>query len=550
MPESQAPMASAAAPEILLEVDRLEVHFPGPQGGVKGVDQVSFQIARGEKFALVGESGSGKTLTALAILRLTQGAQVQGQVRWRGQDLATLGPAALRRVRGREIAMIFQEPMTALNPLYTIGNQIGETLTLHEGMTRAQARTRAIEMLDLTGIPEPQRRVDSYPHALSGGQRQRAMIAMALACQPALLIADEPTTALDVTLQRQIVELLESLQRQFGMAVLLITHDLPLVRRFADRVGVMQGGHLLETGPTEQVFAAPTDPYTRRLIESRPQRQILPLPADAPALLRAEGVGCRFWLKRGVFGRRAFDAVSALDLTLSRGETLGIVGESGSGKTTLGLTLLRLASGVSSGRIALDGVPIQDLSADALRPHRRRMQCVFQDPYSALSPRMTIERIVGEGLALHRPDFSVQARRDAVTAMLEEVGLSASALDRYPHEFSGGQRQRIAIARAVIVLRHAEHGRSEAGLLLLDEPTSALDVSVQQQVLALLTRLQQRDGLSYLFITHDLAVIRAMAHRVMVMKEGRVVEVGETEALFTHPQHPYTQTLLAAVAER
>jgi microcin C transport system ATP-binding protein len=535
LPRDPAP--GAAGP--LLEVEGLTVEFAGPSGWVRAVDGVSFSIARGEKFALVGESGSGKTVSALSLLRLAGDARVTGRVSLGGRDLAGLSEREMRGVRGREIAMIFQEPMTALNPLYPVGDQIAETLMLHEGASRAAARARSIELLDLTGIPEPQRRVDSYPHELSGGQRQRAMIAMALACSPQLLVADEPTTALDVTIQRQIVELLDELQRRIGMSVLLITHDLPLVRRFADRVGVMRRGRLLEVAPTAELFDAPKDPYTRRLIDSRPKRAIEPLPADAPELMRGAGVGCRFWFKSGWFGRKPFDAVRDVDVSIRRGETVGIVGESGSGKTTLGMTLLRLSSGTPSGEVTFDGERLDGRGQAALRPLRRRMQVVFQDPYNALSPRMTIEQIVGEGLALHRPELDARARRDAIVAMLAEVGLDGAVLSRYPHEFSGGQRQRIAIARAAIL---------QPALLLLDEPTSALDVSVQQQVLELLGGLQRKYGLSYLFITHDLAVIRAMAHRVLVMKDGRVVESGETLALFDAPREAYTRTLLAAAS--
>ncbi len=488
----------------------------------------------------MGESGSGKTVTALAVMRLNGDARYTGRVVFDGRELLGASERELRGVRGKEIAMIFQEPMTALNPLYPVGDQICEAIELHEGLSRAQAARKAIELLARTQIPEPQRRFHSYPHQLSGGQRQRAMIAMALACNPRLLIADEPTTALDVTIQRQIVDLLADLQREFGMALLLITHDLPLVRSFADRVGVMQNGRLVETGSTETVFSNPADPYTRRLIDSRPRRSLLPVPADAPVLMRGKGVGCRFHFRKGWFGRDGFDAVRDVDLQLARGETLGVVGESGSGKTTLGMTLLRLAQGTSAGEISFGEQRIDGLGQRALRPLRRRMQVVFQDPYNSLSPRMTVEGIVGEGLALHRPELAAAQRRDAIVQMLEEVGLSASMLQRYPHEFSGGQRQRIAIARAVVL--HPE-------LLLLDEPTSALDVSVQQQVLELLAALQRRHGLSYLFITHDLGVIRAMAHRVMVMKDGAIVESGETEGLFAAPQHPYTRQLLAAVLQ-
>jgi microcin C transport system ATP-binding protein len=428
--------------------------------------------------------------------------------------------------------------MTALDPLYTVGDQIVETLELHEGLSRSQAWKRAVELLDLTQVAEPARRARSYPHQLSGGQRQRAMIAMALACRPRLLIADEPTTALDVSVQRQIVELLLSLQREMGMAVLLITHDLPLVRHFADRVVVMHEGRVVETGSTAQIFSAPLHDYTRRLIDSRPVREVGEANEQAPVVISGRTLGCRYWLRRGWFSRRPFDAVAQVDLEVRRGQTLGIVGESGSGKTTLGMTLLRLASGEVSGEILLGEDRLDRMSAGALRRARRSMQVVFQDPFNALSPRMTIGQIVAEGLALHRPELSAASRRDEVVAVLNEVGLHASMLERYPHEFSGGQRQRIAIARALVV---------RPALILLDEPTSALDVSVQRQVLALLAALQRRHGLSYVFITHDLAVIRAMAHHVLVMKDGRVVEQGPTEQLFERPAQAYTRTLLNAV---
>jgi len=524
----------------LLAVENLSVEFVTASGAARAVEDVSFTVGAGERFALVGESGSGKTVSALAVIRLNADARYRGRVVFDGRDLLAADERELRGVRGREIAMVFQEPMTALNPLYPVGDQICEAIELHEGLSRAQAVSKAVELLARTRIPEPQRRFGSYPHQLSGGQRQRAMIAMALACNPRLLIADEPTTALDVTIQRQIVDLLAELQREFGMAVLLITHDLPLVRSFADRVGVMRDGRLVETGTTEEVFASPRDAYTRRLIDSRPKRSLEEVPGDAPTLLEARGVGCRFLFRKGWFGRRAFDAVRAADLRLARGETLGIVGESGSGKTTLGMSLLRLAQGSVSGEIVFDGQRVDALPRGRMRPLRRRMQVVFQDPYNSLSPRMTVEGIVGEGLALHRPELDARRRRDAIVEMLEEVGLPPSVLPRYPHEFSGGQRQRIAIARAVVL--HPE-------LLLLDEPTSALDVSVQQQVLELLAQLQRRHAMSYLFITHDLAVIRAMAHRVMVMKDGEIVESGETQSLFASPRHDYTRRLLAAVLE-
>ncbi|HQN13981.1 MAG TPA: dipeptide ABC transporter ATP-binding protein [Quisquiliibacterium sp.] len=534
-PPSDGAGGEASAP--LLAVTSLSVDFETASGRTRVVEDVGFSIAPGERFALVGESGSGKTVTAFSIMQLNADARYAGSIRFEGRELLGAPDRALRALRGRDIAMIFQEPMSALNPLYSIGDQICETLELHEGLTRAQATRRAIELLAHTHIPEPERRFGSFPHQLSGGQRQRAMIAMALACSPKLLIADEPTTALDVTIQRQIVELLLELQAEFGMAVLLITHDLPLVRSFADRVGVMQGGRVLEIGDTARVFEAPQHDYTRRLIDSRPKRQLTPVDAAAPRLLAGRGIGCRFEQRRGWFRRAGFDAVVDVDLDVARGETVGIVGESGSGKTTLGMSLLRLTPGRVRGEIDFAGERIDTLSAARLRPIRRRMQVVFQDPYNALSPRMTVERIVGEGLALHRPELDARSRRDAIVAMLEEVGLSAAVLQRYPHEFSGGQRQRIAIARAAVL-------RPE--LMLLDEPTSALDVSVQSQVLELLVGLQRKYGMSYLFITHDLAVIQAIAHRVLVMKDGVVVESGETGRLFADPQHAYTRQLLAA----
>ena len=521
----------------LLSVERLTVRF----GDVAVVDDVSFTLAAGEKFALVGESGSGKSITALSLLGLVDGAETSGRIVWRGADLRAADETRLCAVRGREIAMIFQEPMTALNPLHTVGAQIGEVLRLHEGAGRGEARARATQLLARTGVPEPARRIDWFPHQLSGGQRQRAMIAMALACRPKLLVADEPTTALDVTIQAQILALLDELQAEMGMALLFITHDLNLVRRFTHRVGVMERGKLVESGPTTAVFAAPRHPYTARLLASRPVRETGPVPADAPTLIEASGVRVSFSVSAGGWRKRRFDAVKSATLSLRRGETLGIVGESGSGKTTLGMALLALQP-IAAGSVSLDGERVDGAGAAALRELRRRMQVVFQDPFGSLSPRMTIGRIVGEGLALHRPDLSAKDRAARVSEMLEEVGLgpgqgSGDVLARYPHEFSGGQRQRIAIARAVIL-------RPE--VLVLDEPTSALDVSVQRQVLALLGDLQRRHAMSYVFISHDLAVVRAMSHRVLVMKEGEIVETGDAEALFAAPRQPYTRALIAA----
>jgi len=521
----------------LLSIEKLVVRF----GDARVVDDVSFSIAAGEKFALVGESGSGKSITALSVLRLVDAAVTTGTIRFGGEDLLAKSEREMRGIRGRDIAMIFQEPMTALNPLYTVGNQIGEVLELHEALRPNAARARAIELLAKTGIPEPERRVDAYPHQLSGGQRQRAMIAMALACKPKLLIADEPTTALDVTIQAQILRLLDDVQREMGMALLFITHDLNLVRRFTHRVGVMEKGKLVEQGVTTEVFRRPQHPYTVKLINSRPQRAVLPLANDAPLLVSGRNVDVQFTSRRGWFGKHVFEAVRKSTLELRRGETLGIVGESGSGKTTLGMALLALQP-IAGGEVYLGGVRIDNADRATLRSMRRRMQVVFQDPFASLSPRMTIEQIVGEGLALHVPELSREQRRQRIIDMLAEVGLREEAaldnlLGRYPHEFSGGQRQRIAIARAVIL-------RPE--VLVLDEPTSALDVSVQQQVLKVLSDLQAHYGMSYLFISHDLALMRAMCHRVLVMKDGGIVEQGEALALFANPQHAYTRALLDA----
>jgi microcin C transport system ATP-binding protein len=528
----------------LLTLERLSVSFGRLGQYADAVREASFDVHAGEKLALVGESGSGKSVTALSILQLHDPRQVHypgGSIFFQGRELMGLAEAELRKIRGRDIAMIFQEPMTSLNPLYSIGEQLMEPLLAHENMSKQAARKRMIELLARTGIPEPEKRFDDYPHMLSGGQRQRVMIAMALACSPKLLIADEPTTALDVTIQAQILELLEDLQKEFSMAVLLITHDLNLVRRFADRICVMQQGQIVEQAPVADLFAAPQHPYTRHLLQSQPQRLVTSEEAHAleakPALLEASGVNCIFSSKAGVF-RRVLRSVRAVDdagLSLRSGETLGIVGESGSGKTTLGMCLLRLQD--CSGNISFDGADIALLNQRQLRPLRRNFQVVFQDPYSSLSPRLTVEQIIGEGLGIHFPHLDRRQRRERILAIMDEVGLEESMLWRYPHEFSGGQRQRIAIARVAVL---------EPKLILLDEPTSALDVSVQKQVLDLLRGLQQRHGMSYLFITHDLRVIRAMAHRMIVMQAGKIVEAGETEVLFEAPQQEYTRTLLRA----
>ncbi|HEX7933359.1 MAG TPA: dipeptide ABC transporter ATP-binding protein [Paraburkholderia sp.] len=528
----------------LLELDRLRVSF----GDTVAVSDVTLSIQRGERVALVGESGSGKSVTALSILRLLSDARTSGSIRFDGEDLLGKSEREMRGLRGSDIAMIFQEPMTALNPLYTIGDQIAETIVMHDGVAAAEARKRAVALLARTGIPEPGKRVNSYPHQLSGGQRQRAMIAMALACRPRLLLADEPTTALDVTIRAQIVDLLLELQRdeaqKRGMAVLLITHDLNLVRHFAQRIAVMEKGVLVESGPVEQVFESPQHPYTQRLLESRPQRTVLPVLPISPVLLKARDVSVDFKTKlpgwAGWFGSGRFRAVADASVAVRQGETLGIVGESGSGKSTLAMALLGLQR-TAHGEIEFQGRALGSYRGAEQTALRSNMQVVFQDPFSSLSPRQTIERIVGEGLALHRPQMSPQARRDKVVGVLREVGLDRTALLRYPHEFSGGQRQRIAIARALVL---------EPRMLILDEPTSALDVSIQQQVLKLLAGLQRKYNLGFVFISHDLAVIGAMAHRVAVMQNGSIVESGDVEQIFSAPSHPYTRTLLKAALDR
>ncbi|WP_241288137.1 ABC transporter ATP-binding protein [Burkholderia stabilis] len=527
--------------EPLLSLEHLHVRF----GDTVAVEDVTLAIGRGERVALVGESGSGKSVTALSILRLLRDADVSGTIRFAGQDLSAKSEREMRGLRGSDIAMIFQEPMTALNPLYTIGVQIGETIVLHDGVSAVEARKRAIALLARTGVAEPERRVDSYPHQLSGGQRQRAMIAMALACRPRLLLADEPTTALDVTIRAQIVDLLLELQREEaekrGMAILLITHDLNLVRHFAERVAVMERGRLVESGPVERIFAQPEHPYTQRLLSSRPQRAVAPVMPIAPVVLDARHVSVQFARKRpgfaGWFGTVPVTAVADVSVSVRQGETLGIVGESGSGKSTLAMALLGLQK-TAGGEIEFQGRALSTYRGREQTALRSNMQVVFQDPFSSLSPRHTIERIVGEGLELHRPEMTPDARRVKSLAVLREVGLDRTVLHRYPHEFSGGQRQRIAIARALVL---------EPRILILDEPTSALDVSIQQQVLKLLANLQQKYNLGYVFISHDLEVIGAMAHRVAVMQGGAVVESGEVAEIFTKPSHPYTQKLLKAV---
>ncbi len=528
----------------LLEVKNLRVSFAGKEV-VRGID---FSVAAGEKLALVGESGSGKTVTALSLLRLVQNAGISGQALFDGPDgpgdLLSMQESALRGIRGRDIAMIFQEPMTALNPLFTVGEQISEVLQLKQGVVQAASAQAAIKLLASTGIPEPERRAKSYPHQLSGGQRQRAMIAMALACQPKLLLADEPTTALDVTLRVQILDLLSELQQRDGMAVVLITHDLNLVRRFANRIAVMENGHIVEQGAVADVFARPQHPYTRKLIDSRPVRDVLERTHSASGtspVMQASHLRVAYPVPvpglGGWFKSAEFVAVKDASFTLAPGRTLGVVGESGSGKSTLALASLGLLA--FAGQLQAAG---QSWSRQASRNKaiRKAVQVVFQDPFSSLSPRMMVEAIVEEGLLVHEPSLSPGARRVRVEQSLADVGMSEAQfpglLQRYPHEFSGGQRQRLAIARVLII---------NPDLLVLDEPTSALDVTIQKQILALLQRLQRERGLSYLLITHDIDVIRAMAHDVLVMKDGDIIESGTVTEVLDTPRHPYTQILVA-----
>jgi microcin C transport system ATP-binding protein len=518
----------------ILDVRDLAVAFRGK----RVVDGVSFDVKRGETVALVGESGSGKSVTALSCLQLLPGAGAnpQGRITLDGTDVLTAEGEALRRLRGGVAGMVFQEPMTSLNPLHTVGRQVSEAITLHHPMGGTALQARVVELLHRAGFPQAEDRLGAYPHQLSGGQRQRVMIAAALANDPALLIADEPTTALDVTIQAQILELLADLKRRLNMAMLLITHDLQIVRRHADRVVVMRHGQAVEQGPVAEVFAHPRHDYTKMLLATEPRGRPAPIQPTAPKVLEGDQMKVHFPIRRG-FLRRIVGAVKAVDgvsIAIREGETVGLVGESGSGKTTLGLAMLRLET--SEGTIRFEGREIQGLDRGALRPLRARMQIVFQDPYGALSPRMTVREIVGEGLAVHEA-LSATDREARVAEALREVDLLPEMADRYPHEFSGGQRQRIAIARALVL---------KPRLVVLDEPTSALDVSVQAQVVELLRGLQAKHRLAYLFISHDLRVVRAMAHRIVVLKDGRVVEEGEAEAVVAAPQQPYTRALMAA----
>lgn len=525
----------------LLEVRDLSVAFGSGPGAVEAVKGVSFDLERGETLALVGESGSGKSVTALSVLQLLPYPLARhgprSSIRFDGTELVGASRATLQQVRGGRIAMVFQEPMTSLNPLHTVARQIGETLLLHEGMTGASARARTLELLAMVGLQDAANRLDAYPHQLSGGQRQRVMIAMALANQPDLLIADEPTTAVDVTIQAQLLKLLRGLQRQLGMAMLLITHDLGIVRHMAPRVCVMTRGEIVEAGRVADVFASPQHPYTQRLLAAEPKGAPVVPTDDAPEVMRADDLKVWFPIRRGVLRRTVghVKAVDGISLRIREGHTVGVVGESGSGKTTLGLALLRLLS--SEGRIAFLGKPIDGLGWRALRPLRKAMQIVFQDPYGSLSPRLSVADIVAEGLGVHRLATDAAEARRMIEAALSEVGLDPESADRYPHEFSGGQRQRIAIARALIL---------KPRMVVLDEPTSALDMSVQAQIVDLLRDLQDRHRLAYLFISHDLKVVRALADEVIVMRDGKVVEAGPAAAIFDAPREDYTKALMAA----
>jgi len=539
----------------LLRYEDLSISFGSGRREKFAVNHLDLDIGIGERVALVGESGSGKTLTALAPLRLEpEGAKVSGKILWNrkdGQgtvDLLSLPIQDIREIRGREIAMVFQEPMTALNPLFTVGNQIIEAVQIYQPLiSKADCIDAAVELLKKTGIPEPERRFHSYPHQLSGGQRQRAMIAMALACKPRLLIADEPTTALDVSLRLQILDLLKELQEeskdQGGMGILLITHDLNLVKHFAQRVAVLNQGNLMESGSTKQVFTQPTDPYTKALVNSEPVRDLAPVMPLAPVLLETEDLSVSYpssepssWFKKAP----PHKVLKKVSFALKQGQTIGVIGESGSGKTTLGMAVLGLlgdSAAQVTGDVDVLGSEWQTLKPVQRRAMRSSLQVIFQDPFGSLSPRMNVMQIVSEGLDVHFPKLSVVERENRVVDILKEVGIDRSALTRYPHEFSGGQRQRIAIARALIL---------RPQILVLDEPTSALDVSIQKQVLALLTELQKKYNLAYLMISHDLAVIRAMSHEVMVLKAGKVVEFGDTETMIKHPRQTYTKELFAA----
>lgn len=524
----------------LLDVDDLSVGFHHAGGMSLAVDRISFRIERGRCLALVGESGSGKSVSALSVLKLLPyptAVHPSGSIRFKGRELLSMSEKEIRSIRGNDISIIFQEPMTSLNPLHTIERQIGEILLLHSGVRGAMARARTLELLTQVGIPEPETRLASYPHQLSGGQRQRVMIAMALANEPDLLIADEPTTALDVTVQAQILTLLSDIQRRLGMSLLFITHDLGIVRRIADEVCVMNSGKIVEHGPVERVFTLPEHPYTKALLAAEPKPDPAPPQPHAPVVISTDDLKIWFPIKRGLL-RRTIGHIKAVDgvkLTVRKGETLGVVGESGSGKTTLGLALLRLIS--SQGPIVFLGKDIQGLRFKEMRPFRRDMQIVFQDPYGALSPRMSVSDIIAEGLGVHQPSLTQSQREDRVIKALRDVGLDPETRFRYPHEFSGGQRQRISIARAVVL---------EPDFVVLDEPTSALDMLFQAQMVDLLRELQRKRDLTYMFISHDLRVVASLASHLIVMRHGKVVEEGPASELFKNPKSDYTRALFAA----
>jgi len=524
----------------LLSVQDLKVSFGRDAQAVEAVKGVSFSLEKGQTLALVGESGSGKSVTALSVLQLLPYPRAHhpaGSIKLEAQELLGAPERDLRQVRGNRIAMVFQEPMTSLNPLHSIGKQVGEVLEIHRGMRGDQLRARVVELLTLVGLQNPEKRLSALPHELSGGQRQRVMIAMALANEPDILIADEPTTALDVTIQAQILKLLKELQARFGMALLLITHDLGIVKKMADRVCVMQGGLIVEENNVEALFSSPQHPYTQRLLAAEPKGQPNRPATDAPEVMACQDLKVWFPIRKGILGRAVdhIKAVDGVDLSIKRGQTVGVVGESGSGKTTLGLALLRLNQ--SKGPVAFLGKPIDGLPAKALRPLRREMQMVFQDPYGSLSPRLSVGQIVGEGLEVHNIGKTADERRQMIAEVLAEVGLDPTTQDRYPHEFSGGQRQRISVARALVL---------KPKFIVLDEPTSALDVSVQAQIVELLRDLQTRHDLAYLFISHDLRVVKALADQVVVMKDGKVVESGLASQIFSAPQTAYTRALMAA----
>jgi ABC-type microcin C transport system duplicated ATPase subunit YejF len=524
----------------ILSIRDLKVSFETLDGTVEAVRGIDLHVNAGETVAIVGESGSGKSQTMMAAMRLlASNGKATGHVDYRGQNLLELDKSGINTIRGRKITMIFQEPMTSLDPLYSIGNQLIEPIRRHRGLPHKEARAEALRLLKLVHIPDPERRLGSYPYELSGGQRQRVMIAMALANDPDILIADEPTTALDVTIQAQILTLLAELQAKLGMAIVFITHDLGIVRRLADRVYVMREGNVVEEGTTERIFQAPEQPYTRMLLAAEPTGHKPPPDPSAPILLEGRDVAVTFDIGGGFSGGRlTIHAVAGVSLALKRGQTIGVVGESGSGKSTLGRALLRLMP--SDGRIRFVDKDISELDRQEMRPLRKRLQLVFQDPFGSLSPRMTVGQIVSEGLLVHEPSLSARDRDMRAVEVLREVQLDPSMRNRYPHEFSGGQRQRIAIARAIIL---------KPSVVVLDEPTSALDRSVQKQIIALLRDLQAAHGLTYLFISHDLAVVRAMADYIIVMKAGKIVEEGPTDEIFDRPADTYTRALMAAAVD-